>query len=261
MFMVTKSMAIKKAIKKRRKGLIWRIRLLSAVLCFLLFSMPVLAYDNTLCAPRDVEIIIDNQVTPEHLHYNYAKSARDISWLAEGKDVDSLFYFLIWYKDLTVDFFPSFSSSQMLNNGCPKRINVAFTVYFPKSMIYVANKYLEGTDAYNRAQRDANEHARLVIDNTADYLNDLKYELRRFVSGMQIHSPENKDEFTDSKNYIRKRLADIIYDHIWHLSGSLNEILDRFDAEKPPISQQDDDKKDNSWGSRFRGMVDVKRTK
>ena len=198
----------------------------------LLLSRAAFAYGDDLCVPRDVEIMIDNQVTPEHLHYDYSKSADDLLWLAEGKDVDDLFYFLIWYKDLTVDFFPSFSSSQKINNGCPKRITIAFTVYFPKSMIYVANKYLEGTDGYNRAQQDANEHARLVIDNTANYLNDLKYELQRFVSGMKLYSPENDNEFTDSKNYIRKRLDAVIYDNIWQLSGTLNKILDRFDAGK-----------------------------
>ena len=235
----------------------------------LLLPLSVYAYSSRFCPQHKTEVIIDNQVTPDRLQYDYSKSVPELTQMSKqsGGNVLGLFISQVGYgmkidpltswigpaetkvklngKEVPIEDLSSGKltggkkyrwmedilkiSPGYKNNGCVEKITVNVRVLFESPTIHVGREFLEGTDAYNYVQWHENEHARITIENNKRYLPYLEQELRRYINGLQLYIPETEIEWDNNVNYVRSKIEYIIKREMNNLNNYIREANGYFD--------------------------------
>ena len=216
----------------KRKGI-------ACFMCVMFVSFATYSYGGGFCPPHKTEIIIDNEVTLDRISYDYGKSGaeltreyneslNELSTREEASNIVGLYSHrnYVWYKNLKVVF------DDRVNDHCPKKITVAFTVYSDNPTIYIARDHIGGNKGRVYTKWHEEEHSRIGIENVKRYLPYMEQRLRSYIEGVRIYAPKTNDDVMRFRRHIEKRVYGIISTNLRKLCDFIDALQEEFDAKE-----------------------------
>lgn len=149
----------------------------------MLFSLSAKAKDEVFCPNLYSNVKINNLINDNRLKYDFSKSVKEITAMSKRKIADDEMILGLFHHDVMGKYSVLVDFDQ--KDGCITGINLTMDMDFNPT-IYVANEYKKETKEYDYILWHEKEHAKITIENNKMYLDALKKEMERYISGLKV---------------------------------------------------------------------------